>query len=720
MKVKGKVLLILAVMLCLLGKKVYAQGDEIKEVQSPADIPVAVIQEYGSLAKAYEILGKESYKVYLSHGGDATLPIRWDLRAVNTDRVGVYRVTGKMEIPEGYSLKPGVSVPAVYASVSVQKKDMPEINAYYKMSSAGVFVFSWLDRENTDMHGYLKRQGGFWVSLEEYALCERDGLYLSDRAMISGNIYELAVTYGTSMTKILRFLYTEHDTLEILGYRKGTLELGGSNRASTILSWEGEKNLERCRAFAIQPGESLDPILNQLEDFWILGSTSKEFEDTPENPALVLKVKWDTGAVNRKKPGVYKVKGEFQSPEGYRFGDGLKLPEISVYISVQKKEDPQINTYYMPTDNTIFFPVILDGFTEKEKGYIEIYVKKNQGSYRKVREEEGGIRKNDGEEGIEIISSVIFEKGNRYSICMVHPKGSSGIYSFVYNGSFLAKGNMTGRNFSDRDEKNLPAIVQMDEKNNDVQNEEVCKEASAYNEENNRGGNDDDQSEGNGNEVLQQTESRSAETVTEIVTDKTTVLSGKRLALMRKESGDFLVFEKNGMSLFLPSETAAGWGIGEEEELQISIYEIGDTGFAVRIFVRGEEIVEISGAKMEMPLELFDVGGEPEDIKVSDGEGTLCKSSYLSEENRMLVFLNATGDFFLESSSGEAEDTDETGTSEDEEKETETEKTTTQKRREISDREVIFLCLAATGTFIVFWKCKRKKGLFTGKGGGED
>ena len=121
----------------------------------------------------------------------------------------------------------------------MQKKWMPEINAYYKMSSAGLFVFPWLDRENEDMQGYLKREGSSWISLDGYAMCERNALYLPSRTMRLGNIYELAVTYGDSMTKILRFLYTDQRTLEILSYRPGTLEMGEPEKKSVISSLKG-------------------------------------------------------------------------------------------------------------------------------------------------------------------------------------------------------------------------------------------------------------------------------------------------------------------------------------------------------------------------------------------------------------------------------------------------------------------------------------------------
>lgn len=593
MKKAGICLLFLALLLFCRGKKVYGQGGVICMVKPPYDIPVAVVQEQGNLAEGVRILDQISYTGFLEQGEICTFPVVWDFSKVNVGQTGVYQAEGRMELPQGYSLGTGVEAPKVYAGVSVQKKWMPEINAYYKMSSAGLFVFPWLDRENEDMQGHLKREGSSWISLDGYAMCERNALYLSDRTMRLGNIYELAVTYGDSMTKILRFLYTDQRTLEILSYRPGTLEMGEPEKKSVISSLKGGKGLERCLAFAIPKGGSLEPALETLKQFRVLGSTSEKFEDTPENPAEILEIKWDTAAVNRKKVGVYKMKGEFQCPEGFRFKEGLKLPEVSAYISVQKIEDPQIHTYYMPREQELFLPMVLKGFTEKERKYIEVYVKKNDGAYRKIKEEEGGIMEVGEEEGITIYCDKIFEKGNRYSICAVHPKGSTGIYSFIYTGSSLTKDIREGRDFSDREEKNLPPIVQMEE----------------------------------------------------TVTDTTTVVSGDRLSVMIEDSGEFLTFEKNGISLFLPSETAAGWNLGETEKLQVILQQRGDAGFSVHLFVRGEEIKEIPGAKAEVAVELL--GGEQnsEDIHISDAEGNLHESSYLPEEKSVEVLLDTAGDF---------------------------------------------------------------------------
>ena len=63
-------------------------------------------------------------------------------------------------------------------------------------------------------------------------------------------------------------------------------------------------------------------------------------------------------------------------------------------------------------------------------------------------------------DGIDFYYREILKKGHNYHICAVYEKGSTGIYSFSYNDAFIVNEYWHERNFSDRDEKNLPDIVQ--------------------------------------------------------------------------------------------------------------------------------------------------------------------------------------------------------------------------------------------------------------------
>lgn len=119
-------------------------------------------------------------------------------------------------------------------------------------------------------------------------------------------------------------------------------------RDYTIRSCENlkSKSLERCMAYAVAVGQDLSPIKEELEEtFHMLGSTQEEYEDTAAHPSVVMPSKWDFTAVDVGKPGVYKVIGTFQAPEGYRLLEGLTLPVAIAYINVQRADAPEIQTY---------------------------------------------------------------------------------------------------------------------------------------------------------------------------------------------------------------------------------------------------------------------------------------------------------------------------------------------------------------------------------------
>ena len=59
-----------------------------------------------------------------------------------------------------------------------------------------------------------------------------------------------------------------------------------------------------------------------------------------------------------------------------------------------------------------------------------------------------------------------------YQICAVYEKGSTGIYSFSYNDAFIVNEYWHERNFSDREEKDLPDIVQKAPASSEVVQEE--------------------------------------------------------------------------------------------------------------------------------------------------------------------------------------------------------------------------------------------------------
>ena len=415
--------LILMITLCLTGiwgmKKnttVWGAVIRVNDVIVPHDIPAVAVEINKSSELITEKLSRVFYTVY-TDTDTLHIPVFWDVSSVNMKLAGVYTMKGVLKLPPEYAFDESESL-QVQTTVSVQYPDKPDINIYYRLTAAGIYIFPWLKQENFDsMEAYLKKESGQWINLTEegFALCEEEGLYVSNQSMVVGNTYSLLVTYdnGRKQTNTLRFQYQKDGSLKIYGYQHSLL--GNTQKPGKIIcSYDtgDEKYLSRCAAYAVKTGGSLKQIEKELkENVRLRVSTAETFENTAENPELILESSWDLSRVNMEKQGVYKVTGSFVIPEGYEVSDSLTLPEAYAYLSVQKKGEPQINTYSMPMVDLLEFPMLLDGFSAEERRNIQVYLSENEENYRKIDDDLVEVTS----DGIQIYYREILKKGQNSS-----------------------------------------------------------------------------------------------------------------------------------------------------------------------------------------------------------------------------------------------------------------------------------------------------------------
>lgn len=463
----------------------------------------------------------------------------------------------------------------------------------------------------------------------------------------------------------MRFLYQKDGSIKIYSYQYS--QLGNIQKPGKIIqsyNTKDEKNLSRCAAYAVRTGGNLEKIEQDLEESVKLKvSTAEQFENTAENPELILESSWDLSQVDTAKRGVYKVTGTFVLPEGYKVVDGLTLPVAYAYLSVQKKGEPQINTYSMPTVDLLEFPVLLDGFSTEECRNMQVYLSENKGSYRKIDNDLMEVTS----DGIQIYYREILEKGKNYDICAVYENGSTGIYSFSYNDDFIVNEYWHERNFSDREEKNLPDIVQKAPETSassgsqgsnktpsdpSEENEEYSNAGSMgyhYNESYGKSDSINGQSNSSDNRESASKAvnvSDADNSVTELSTDTIIAVSGQRLLLMIQQNGG-AKFEKQGISMTLSSDIVNGWKIGADDEIQIRIEKTSESAFSLRIFVRGEEVTEVPGTVIEFLVSVFNGIQSPETVKAEDVQGNQYAVDYQEKQNILRVEINQTGDYFL-------------------------------------------------------------------------
>lgn len=681
MRKEKSIILFLLIGICLSGMFIIknptvirGQEKEILHVIAPGDIPAVAVEVNESSEIISEKLAEVSYTVY-TDSDTMHIPVLWDVSAVNMELPGVYTVKGTLKLPRGYDLGE-INSPQVQTTVSVQYPGRPEINTYYRLTAAGLYIFPWLEREDADsMEAYLKKDNGQWMNLTEegFALCSEDGLYVSNQSMVVGNTYSLMAVYGNGQrqTGTLRFRYQKDGSLKVDSYQHSQLGNTGSP-AKRIRSYNAkdEKYLGRCAAYAVEIGSSLRKIEEDLkESVRLRVSTAEKFENTAENPEIILESSWDMSQVDLTKQGICKLTGTFVVPEGYQLSENLTLPKAYAYLSVQKRGNPQINTYSMPVVDLVEFPMLMAGFSAEELQSIQVYIRENKGSYQKLDRELAEVTSG----GIQLYCREILKKGNNYDICAVYETGSTGIYSFSYNDEFIVNEYWHERNFSDRDEKNLPAIVQKapgqtitpmpsgEEVESPDTKENYYEESSSETSDNSRNsGQKASAGETKATDSGTISDLDAAEsTVTELSTDTVTAVSGQRLLLMLQQNG-IVRFEKQGISVTILPETINTWKVAANDEIQMRIEKTAESAFSLRIFVRGEEVTEIPGSTVEFQTSVFGELSSPETVAVTDAQGNLCAVTWQDKQKILRVEIEKTGDYFLSeaSASGQTDKTE--------------------------------------------------------------
>ena len=161
MRKEKRIFLILMIGICLSGmliikKTTVIRGQEntVSHVTAPKDIPAVAVEINKSSEVICDKLSEITYTVY-TDSDTLHIPVQWNVSTVNMKLPGVYTVKGILKLPPEYDLGK-INSPQVQTTVSVQYPEKPEINTYYRLTAAGLYIFPWLEREDTDsMEAYL-------------------------------------------------------------------------------------------------------------------------------------------------------------------------------------------------------------------------------------------------------------------------------------------------------------------------------------------------------------------------------------------------------------------------------------------------------------------------------------------------------------------------------------------------------------------------------------
>ena len=145
-------------------------------------------------------------------------------------------------------------------------------------------------------------------------------------------------------------------------------------------------------------------------------------------------VEWDFSCIDLNTVGLYHAAGRLTAPENTVFADRIDFPEITIPVSVQAPDRPDINCFLTARGNLYFPWVAPPGEPDK----ISVWLSENNGSWNQL---ENGIYV--GREMLSIANRLL-TPGSGYRLQVDYDGGQTGILSFTYADEIVLEGYHEG------------------------------------------------------------------------------------------------------------------------------------------------------------------------------------------------------------------------------------------------------------------------------------
>lgn len=182
-------------------------------------------------------------------------------------------------------------------------------------------------------------------------------------------------------------------------------------------------------AFALPQGSEIEA----LEE--LFAASPYYLECYAENgTSYTAVVEWDFSGIDLNTVGLYHATGRLTAPENTVFADRVDFPEITVPVSVQAPDRPDINCFLAARGNLYFPWVTPPGELDK----ISVWLSENNGSWNQL---ENGIYV--GREMLSIATRLL-TPGSGYRLQVDYDGGQTGILSFTYADEIVLEGYHEG------------------------------------------------------------------------------------------------------------------------------------------------------------------------------------------------------------------------------------------------------------------------------------
>lgn len=409
-------------------------------------------------------------------------------------------------------------------------------------------------------------------------------------------------------------------------------------------------------AFAVQQGSEVEA----LEE--LFAASPYYLECYAENgTSYTAVVEWNFSGIDLNTVGLYHAAGRLTAPENTVFADRIDFPEISIPVSVQAPDRPDINCFLAARGNLYFPWVTPPGELDK----ISVWLSENNGSWNQL---ENGIYV--GREMLSIATRLL-TPGSGYRLQVDYDGGQTGILSFTYADEIVLEGYHEGdRDGGDAGGNPPDTIIQPPPEDTDDQDDGFAdrpstkplrspatngggidsndsEKAPSVSGENNPtdhkpsepswDGKDDSinkeefpsqQANGDAEEVLEpdagsdepaipESENRkdsvqSAMTVPQEVADSqnsafseffdetTDRISGTRFLMMLQTGKQRAIFSKQGITISIPKD-ALPEGIQNEDQIEVIIQKDADGGFSFSFSINGTVLNSLPDVSVMLP-----------------------------------------------------------------------------------------------------------------------
>lgn len=379
-------------------------------------------------------------------------------------------------------------------------------------------------------------------------------------------------------------------------------------------------------AFALPQGSEVEA----LEE--LFAASPYYLECYAENgTSYTAMVEWDFSCIDLNTVGLYHAAGRLTAPENTVFADRVDFPEITIPVSVQAPDRPDINCFLAARGN-LYFPWVTP---PGEQDKISVWLSENNGSWNQL---ENGIYV--GREMLSIATRLL-TPGSGYRLQVDYDGGQTGILSFTYADEIVLEGYHEGdRDGGDAGGNPPDTIIQPPPEDTDDQDDGFADRPSTKplrSPATNGGGTNSDDSEkappvsgendpadhkpsepswdgkddsididkddfpseqANG-DTEEDADSKSP-AFSEFFDETTDRISGTRFLMMLQTGEQRAVFSKQGITISIPKD-ALPEGIQNEDQIEVIIQKDTDGGFSFSFSINGTVLNSLPDVSVMLP-----------------------------------------------------------------------------------------------------------------------